>query len=448
MLASGFARDVRIEIGEDGTLTDLKTGAAAKPGDHLADIVVPGISDLHCHAFQRAMAGHAERTSGDKDTFWSWRTLMYDLANKITPDDLASIAAQAYLEFLKSGYTSVAEFHYLHGMGNKSAPGNVEMSEAIFVAATQTGIGLTHLPVLYEVSGFGQSQPSEAQKSFHHTPEEYVALLETLSQRAQHHGNINLGIAFHSLRAVRPETLINIDKWAGSSMTDRPVHIHIAEQEREVQDCLVHHGARPVEWLLDTVDVDASWCLIHATHMTRGEVERAAKTGAVAGLCPSTEANLGDGHFNLPRWLEHGGALGTGSDSNVCPSPVEELRWLEYGARLQNQQRLIATSDDQGNTGAFLWSRAAQGGAKALGRNTGVLKSGNAADFLVLDQNHPALCAAHGDGILNALIFGPSAGAICDVYVAGDRVIKNGAHAKEQEISARFNKTVRRLLDA
>lgn len=446
LLKDGFASAVRLETGEDGSICTLQTNTIARPGDMTADIIIPGMPNLHSHAFQRAMAGLAETSCGTSDTFWTWRHLMYDLANKISPDDLAAIATQAYLELLKFGYTSVAEFHYLHGLGDPSSPLNVEMSEAIFSAATQTGIGLTHLPVLYEIAGFGETEPAPEQKAFCHTPDDFIRLVETLTARAANYPNIDIGIAFHSLRAVRNKSLIDISKWAKQTLPGSPVHIHIAEQEQEVADCLERLGARPVEWLQGNVDVDETWCLVHATHMSDNEITAAAKTGSVAGLCPTTEANLGDGFFELTRWNEYGGAIGIGSDSNVCLSPVEELRLLEYGHRLRERRRLVATSPEHPGTGAFLWSAAAQGGAQALGRKAGALAIGNRADFLTLDAAHPALCTAANDGILNALIFGPSQGAIQDVYVNGVRVIHEGHHAREAEITARYTSCVTNLL--
>lgn len=446
-LETGFTRNIRIEIGGDGAILNLDTETDANPGDHLADIIVPGMPNLHSHAFQRATAGLTEHASGGSDTFWTWRSLMYDLAGRITPEDLKTIAAQAYLEFLKSGYTGVAEFHYLHGMAGTSSPLDMEMSEAIIASAEETGIALTHLPVLYEVSGFGKTQPSEAQKTFHHTPDDFVELVEKLTYTTRDKTDVEVGIGLHSLRAVQHQSLIDIDAWAKQSMAGSPVHIHIAEQEEELHDCLEYYGARPVEWLMNAVDVSDNWCLVHATHMTASESKVAIKSGATAGLCPTTEANLGDGFFELPHWIAHGGALGVGSDSNVCPSPVEELRLLEYGSRLRERRRLISTSPEHPGTGAFLWSAAAKGGARALARKTGSLKVGNKADFLALDGQHPALCAAKDSDILNALVFGPSTGAIRDVYVGGVRVIEAGHHDKEEEITARYRKCVARLLD-
>lgn len=446
LLKDGFASAVRLETGKDGSICALETNAIARPGDRLADIIIPGMPNLHSHAFQRAMAGLAETSSGSADTFWTWRHLMYDLANRITPDDLAAIATQAYLELLKSGYTSVAEFHYIHGMKDPSSPLNIEMSEAIFSAATQTGIGLAHLPVLYEIAGFGEAEPTPEQRAFCHTPDDFTRLVETLTARAANHPDIDIGIAFHSLRAVRNQSLMDISNWAKQTLPGSPVHIHIAEQEQEVADCLEHLGARPVEWLLGNVDVDETWCLVHATHMSNNEIAAAAKTGSIAGLCPTTEANLGDGFFELTRWNEYGGAIGIGSDSNICLSPVEELRLLEYAHRLRERRRLVATSPEHPGTGTFLWSTTTQGGAQALGRKAGTLAVGNKADFLTLDAAHPALCTSANDDILNALIFGPSQGAIRDVYVNGDRVIHKGHHRHEIEITARYTNCVTSLL--
>lgn len=420
LLPHGFEDDIRLAIDATGLITGIETAAKPGPGDVCADILIPGMSNLHCHAFQRAIAGLTEFASGDSDTFWTWRHLMYELANKVTPGDLSVVASQLYMELLKSGYTSVAEFHYIHGMTGNSVPLDKEMSLTILEAAKQTGIGLAHLPVLYEVSGFGAAECLPEQRTFSHTPEAFIDLVELLETRTKTEPDIGIGIGFHSLRAVRPDSLVEISNWAKRTMPDRPVHIHVAEQELEVRDCLEHHGARPVEWLLDNAEVSSNWCLVHATHMTDKEIGAAAKSGAIAGLCPTTEANLGDGFFDLPTWLEAGGALGVGSDSNVSTSPVEELRLLEYGARLRGQRRLVSTSPEHPGTGAFLWSAAASGGARALGRKTGAIAVGNKADLLSLNSSHPALCAAGDEDILNAFVFGPSQGAIRDVYVAAN----------------------------
>lgn len=447
LLPTGFMDNVRITIATDGEIARVESGLTPAPGDALADTLIPGIPNLHSHSFQRATAGLAEQTTGGSDTFWTWRTLMYELANKLRPVDVLAIASQLYMELLKSGYTSVAEFHYIHGITDGNARQDLEMSEAILEAARQTGIGLTLLPVLYEVSGFGASAPHPDQMTFRHTPQAFTELVEKLQQKTKGETNIGLGMAFHSLRAVKPESLAEIASWATRAMPDRPVHIHIAEQEREVAECLEKLGARPVEWLLGNANVDRNWCLIHATHMTAEEIESVAKSGAVAGLCPTTEANLGDGFFDLPRWLEGGGPLGVGSDANLSTSPVEELRLLEYGSRLRERRRLVATSPEHPGTGAFLWSAAAKGGAQALGRKSGAIEIGNRADFLNLDANHPALCASSGEDILSALVFGPSQGAIRDVYVAGRRVIEDGRHDQEVQISALYRKAVRSLLE-
>lgn len=446
-LPQGFEDDIRLDIDATGNITSIKTGAKPETGDMIADILIPGMPNVHSHAFQRAIAGLTEYTSSGSDTFWTWRSLMYHLANKVTPDDVVAIASQLYMELLKSGYTSVAEFHYIHGMADENAPLDREMSLAIFEAAKQTGIGLTHLPVLYEVSGFGAADPVLQQRTFLHTAETFVDLVESLQASAKIEPDIDLGIGFHSLRAVTPQSLAEISTWASHAMPDRPIHIHIAEQELEVRNCLEFYEARPVEWLLGNAPVNENWCLIHATHMIAKEIKGAGGAGAVIGLAPTTEANLGDGFFELPAWLEAKGSLGIGSDSNVCTSPAEELRLLEYGSRLRERRRLISTSPEHPGTGAFLWSTAARGGARALGRKAGTIAVGNKADVLNIDGAHPALCAAGAGDILNALVFGPSQGAIQDVYVGGVRAIEGGKHAAEADISACYRKTVSALLD-
>ncbi|HET7358834.1 MAG TPA: formimidoylglutamate deiminase, partial [Rhodanobacteraceae bacterium] len=323
--------------------------------------VLPGMPNLHSHAFQRAMAGLAERRGQGDDSFWSWRETMYAFAAALGPDDLQAIAAQLYVEMLKAGYTQVCEFHYLHHQPDGTPYADpAAMSLALVEAAREAGIGLTLLPVLYMRGGFDGRPLSPRQRRFGHDVDGFMALFERL--RALHEPMLRVGIALHSLRAV-PEAAMRevLDAVAG---TGCPIHIHVAEQIGEVQDCLAVHNARPVEWLLDHAPVDARWCLVHATHLTDDELRRAAASGAVAGLCPTTEANLGDGLFPLAAWLDAGGTLGIGSDSHISVSPVEELRWLEYGQRLASRHRNVAARGAGKSVGETLWTAALAGGAQ------------------------------------------------------------------------------------
>jgi formimidoylglutamate deiminase len=453
-LPEGWARDIRLTFSSGGTICRLEKDTAPKPTDAKVEVLIPAMANVHSHGFQRAMAGLTENGSGQAGSFWTWRNLMYKLANQVSPEDLLIIASQLYMELLKSGYTSVGEFHYLHRQGGAASGNSLPMSEALAEAAENTGIALTHLPVLYETSGFGADKPTPEQSGFYHKPDDFVSLLDQLKTKLTTQSETTLGIAFHSLRAVKQQTLAEILAWSANNLPGCPLHIHIAEQEREVTECLDHYGARPVEWLMDQTDLNNNWCLIHATHMLASECEKAASTGAIAGLCPTTEANLGDGFFDITPWKKAGGAWGIGSDANVCMNPAEELRLLEYGARLRERRRLVITSTDTQNTSANLWQSAAEQGARALGRKAGSIAVGQKGDLLGLKEQHIAFAAVDFeskdhqslDTVLDCLIFGPSEGAVREVFVAGQQVIHQGRHAKEDEISARFHKVAKQWL--
>ncbi|MEN6539741.1 MAG: formimidoylglutamate deiminase, partial [Mizugakiibacter sp.] len=367
-LPAGWSGGTRIGIGADGRFARID--GAPGDGAALGRFVLPGMPNLHSHAFQRAMAGLAERRGRDDDSFWSWRETMYAFAGRVGPDELRAIAAQLYVEMLKAGYTQVCEFHYLHHRpdGTPYAPAEA-MSLALVEAAREAGIGLTLLPTLYMTGGFDGRPLSERQRRFGHAVDAFLALVERLRK---HEGPmLRVGIALHSLRAV-PEAALR-EVLAAEVARQCPIHIHIAEQLGEVQDCLAVRRARPVEWLLDHAPVDARWCLVHATHMTEQETRGVAARGAVAGLCPTTEANLGDGLFRLGEYLDAGGRLGIGSDSHISVSPVEELRWLEYGQRLQTRHRNVAARTPGASVGETLWAAALDGGARASGVALGAL---------------------------------------------------------------------------
>ncbi len=380
LLPEGFAPGVRLDIDGRGDLLAVEPGAGAAGAERLAGIVVPGMPNLHSHAFQRAMAGLAERQGPGEASFWTWRAVMYRFLERIGPDELTAIAAQLYVEMLEAGYTAVGEFHYLHHQPDGSAyadPG--ELSQAILAAQQQTGIGLTHLPVLYMSGGFGGAPPDPGQRRFLHDPEGFGRLLERLRPALAGDPNLRLGVAPHSLRAVPDRALLQTISVIERIDPEAPVHIHVAEQVREVRDCLAWCGQRPVAHLLETAPVGSRWCLIHATHMDDDETEALARSGAVAGLCPTTEANLGDGLFNLAAFLGAGGRIGIGSDSHVSISPIEELRWLDYGQRLNQLRRLVAASTAEPHCGARLWHASPRGrrpGAGPQDRPPGARPSG------------------------------------------------------------------------
>ncbi|HET9818995.1 MAG TPA: formimidoylglutamate deiminase [Rhodanobacteraceae bacterium] len=416
--------------------TDAKTFGE----DVRARFVLPGMPNLHSHAFQRAMAGLAERRGPGDDSFWTWREAMYAFASRIGPDDLHAIAAQLYVEMLKAGYTHVCEFHYLHNAPDGAPYADpAAMSRAVIAAARETGIGLTLLPVLYMTGGFDGRPLSERQRRFGLSMEAYLGLLESLAPDESL--MLRIGVALHSLRAV-PEAAMR--EVLGSQQAEgRVVHIHIAEQIGEVQDCLAVRGARPVQWLFDHADVGARWCLVHATHLDDAELLALAKSGAVAGLCPTTEANLGDGLFPLVRYLEAGGALGIGSDSHISVSPVEELRWLEYGQRLVTRHRNIAAREPGGSVGETLWNAALRGGRQAAGLpGPG---GGAREDFVVLDDASPLLAARDERSALDTLLFAGNTPLVRDVMVDGNWVVRDFRHRAEESIAARYREVVQAL---
>jgi formimidoylglutamate deiminase len=446
LLPDGFAAGVRLEIDARGDLAAVQAGASAAGAQWLAGVVLPGMPNLHSHAFQRAMAGLAERQGPGEASFWTWRAVMYRFLERIGPDELAAIAAQLYVEMLEAGYTAVGEFHYLHHRPDGGAYDDpAELSQAILSAQRETGIGLTHLPVLYMTGGFGGAPPDAGQRRFVHDLESFGALLERVRDMIKGDPNLRLGMAPHSLRGVPDEALRAAIGILDRIDLDAPIHIHVAEQAREVRDCLAWCGRRPVAHLLDLVAVGRRWCLIHATHMDDEEVLELARSGAVAGLCPTTEANLGDGLFQLAAFLDACGRFGIGSDSHVSVSPIEELRWLEYGQRLDTLRRLVASSLEEPHCGARLWRAALAGGAQALGRRIGRLAPGCRADLIRLDTDHPVLAGRRGEVLLDSLVFSGNANPVQDVMVGGRWVVRDGRHIEAERIAAAYRATMVRL---
>ncbi len=437
LLDDRVEQHVLIDVAADGTFTCVTPGSREK-AQRLAGVVVPGMPDLHSHAFQRAMAGLAERSGPEGDSFWRWRDVMYRFVSVLTPDDVEAIAAQLYVETLLHGYTSVAEFHYLHNAPDGSRYTDpTELAQRIVAAARSTRIGLTLLPVLYRHSQFGGAPTTEAQRRFVLSVDDYADLCETMRRR------VATGIAPHSLRAVTPAELDAVIAMARAG----PIHMHVAEQEKEVVDCRAWCGTGPVAWLLDHAPVDHQWCLVHATHIDPVERRRLAASGAVTGLCQTTEANLGDGIFPLREYLANGGRFGIGSDSNVCTSPVEELRWLEYIRRLETRTRNVTEMHPGASVALNLYRRALAGGAQALKRDTGVIAPGKMADLVVLDTEHPALAGRSGDGVLDAWLFSGNSTPVRDVMVGGSWVVREGRHPAQEVIADAFRRTMRRLAD-
>jgi formimidoylglutamate deiminase len=401
-------------------------------------LTLPGIPNIHSHAFQRAMAGLAERQSEREDSFWTWRELMYRFAGRVTPESMHDIAAQVFVEMLQAGYTSVCEFHYLHHQADGRPYGDPSaMSQALIAAARETGIRLTLLPVLYLSGGFDGRPLSDRQRRFGHSIESYLSLLDTL--RAEEGPPLRIGIALHSLRAV-PAAAIKEILSTPQAGAPRPIHIHIAEQIGEVEECVALRGARPVEWLLANAPVNEHWTLVHATHLTEAEVRGAAESKAVVALCPTTEANLGDGIFPLREFLGRHGRFGIGSDSNVSVSPVEELRWLEYGQRLITRQRNIAVNREMPSTGENLVALAVSGGRQSNGQGA------QEEDRVELDPAALALAGAAAADVHDRFVFAGNRNLVKDVFVCGAQVISNGEHAKGEEIARRYQKALRALL--
>jgi len=456
LLPDGWAADVLFEIGADGTLLNVLPGASTHDGaavaPRVAGPVVPGMPNLHSHAFQRAMAGLTEQVghggAGGGDSFWTWRQVMYGFVGQLNPDQVQAIAAQLYVEMLKAGYTAVGEFHYLHhDPEGRPYADFAEMSERIVTAAQATGIGLTHLPVLYGYGGFGGRPAGGGQRRFLHDVNAFLRLINRLLQRHGRNPQVRIGMAPHSLRAVTAEMLKEAVHGLDEFDDTAPIHIHIAEQVKEVEDCRAWSNQRPVEWLLNNQPLGPRWCLVHATHMTEGETGRLARSGAVVGLCPTTEGNLGDGFFQAPEFLRNGGAFGIGSDSHISVSPVEELRWLEYGQRLLYRRRnmLAAGGDRSPSVGAALYRAAVAGGATALGRPIGRLAPGCRADLVVIDTEKPALIGKSGDVLLDAVVFAGNENPVRDVMVGGRWVVAEGRHIAEHLVLSRYRAAIEQL---
>ncbi|NYA43327.1 formimidoylglutamate deiminase [Serratia sp. JSRIV001] len=436
LLPTGWAHNVRLEVDAHGQLAQVTPNTDSDGCLRLHGDVVPGMPNLHSHAFQRAMAGLAEVAGNPQDSFWTWRDLMYRLVQRLTPEQVGVIARQLYIEMLKGGYTQVAEFHYLHHTPEgKAYADRGEMTGRLSEAALQAGIGMTLLPVLYSYAGFG-AQPAQAgQRRFIQSAESYLEQQQVIARQLAGQPLQNQGLCFHSLRAVE---LGQMQQILAASDQALPVHIHIAEQQKEVNDCLAWSGQRPVAWLYEHLPVDSRWCLVHATHLDREELEQLARSKAVAGLCPTTEANLGDGIFPGDSYLHHQGRWGIGSDSHVSLNVVEELRWFEYGQRLRDQRRNRLTTPEQPAVADVLYQQALRGGAQACGTAIGKLAVGYRADWLVLDGEDPYLASAPDASILNRWLFAGGKEQIRDVFVAGRQVIEQGRHALQQQSSAEF----------
>jgi formimidoylglutamate deiminase len=424
LLPKGWARDVTIAV-DKGDIVEVKAGA--RGGERLAGPVLPGMANLHSHAFQRAMAGLTEMRGPGEDDFWTWRELMYRFVERLTPAQAKAIATHLYVEMLLHGYTAVAEFNYVHDFDGHLA------------AARETGIAITLLPSLYTWSGFGTKPLQPRQRRFSSSVKDIARAVESVKRYAS--PDVRIGVAPHSLRAVDPAALKEV-----IGITDGPIHIHAAEQTKEVDECKAALGKRPVEWLLSQMPIDERWCIVHATHMTDEETRALAASGAVAGLCPTTEGNLGDGIFPLAEYRASRGRYGIGGDSHVSRDPAEELRLLEYFQRVTARKRNVVTSAASPGVGTTLWREAAAGGAQAIGRRMGAIAPGMRADLVVLDADHADLTGRTGDAIANALVFSGARDLVRDVMVAGRWVVKRGKHAAEEAAASTYKRAVKQLL--
>ena len=441
-LAEGWAENVRLTIA-DGHVGAIEVAVPPQPGDDRHAILIPGLPNLHSHAFQRGMAGLAERAGEGDDSFWTWREVMYRFVDRLDPDGMRAIAALAYAEMLESGFTRVGEFHYLHQSPDGRPYGDIAaMAQAIAAAADETGIGLTLLPVFYAHSGFGGAAPTAAQRRFVNDLDSYAALIEASRAAVAGLGDAIVGVAPHSLRAVTAAELTAVAAMAAGA----PLHIHIAEQIAEVEACRAWSGARPVEWLMANAEVGADWCLVHATHVTEAEWRAIAQSGAVVGLCPITEANLGDGLFPAREFLADGGRFGVGSDSNVEIDAAAELRLLEYGQRLAHRGRNLLAGGAGRSTGAALHQAAQAGGGQALGQAGHGIATGAAADLVSLTAADPALAARRGDAILDSWIFGRGARLVDCVWRRGVQCVTGGRHVARAAIDARYRAAMQALL--
>ena len=443
LLPGGWAERVLIEADAAGDITAVTPGAAP-PGTarRLSGHVVPGMPNLHSHAFQRAMAGGAEKRSpAGQDSFWTWRETMYRFVGRFSPEDAEGVAAQLHAELLEHGFTAIAEFHYLHHQPDGSPYADVaEMAKRQLAAARWTGIGITLLPSLYRHGGIFEKRPHDGQRRFLNDIDRFQAIVEASRAACAGDPQAAVGLAPHSLRAVTPDMLRAIQDFAG------PIHIHAAEQPKEVEECLAATGARPVRWLLDNMPLDARWVLIHATHLDESEVVDLARSGATAGLCPTTEASLGDGIFRLPDFLSAGGRFGIGTDSHVGTAPAFELRQLETSQRLRDHARAVATAEQNPHPGRTLFDAALAGGAQASGRKLGAIAAGMRCDLVELDDTHPLLLGREGDALLDAWVFSGQGNAVRSVACGGKMVVEAGRHVNAMAIRDAFGLAMRRLM--
>ncbi len=434
LLPDGWAAGVRIAVDDAGAIAAVEPGVAPGAARRLSGHVVPGMPNLHSHAFQRAMAGGAERRSpAGQDSFWTWRETMYRFVGLFSPEDAEAVAAQLYAECLEHGFTAICEFHYLHHQPDGTPYAErAEMALRHVAAAKWAGIGMTMLPSLYRHGGIFGKEPHAGQRRFLNDVEGFCGIVRGVRDAVANDAQFAVGLAPHSLRALQG--------------FDGPIHIHAAEQPKEVEECLAATGTRPVRWLLEHMPLDERWVLIHATHLDDGEVRALAPTGAVAGLCPTTEASLGDGIFRLPEFLAAGGRIGIGTDSHVGTAPAFELRQLETSQRLRDHARAVATAEQNPHPGRTLFDAARAGGAQASGRRIGAIAVGMRADLVELDDTHPLLVGRAGDALLDAWVFSGQGNPVRTTICGGRVVVEAGRHVEAMAIRDAFTAAMKRLL--
>jgi formimidoylglutamate deiminase len=446
LLPDGWHNDVLLSVDENGLIRSVVADSGSREAVTVKGIAVPGMANVHSHAHQRAMAGLAEVSGPQDDSFWTWREVMYGFALKIEPDELEAVAAQLYMEALKAGFTSIGEFQYLHHRPDGLPYDEpAELSLHCLDAAKMAGIAVTILPTLYKFGGFGGKPPHVGQRRFINDADQYLGIVARLDREVKADSQAQLGISPHSLRAVTPELLQDVLEEFDRLRPSGPIHMHVAEQVKEVEECVAFSGKRPVELLMSMQRLSRRWCLIHATHMSDAETDSLAASGAIAGLCPTTEANLGDGIFNGQRFLEKGGRFAIGSDSHVTVSAAEDLRQLEYSQRLKLRLRNVLAGKPHQSTGRRLFEVAAAAGARAIAQPQGAIAKGLRADIVILDPDHPSLIGRSGDSILDSWIFSGGNACVKDVYVGGKQVVKERRHVEEEKITERFRKALIRL---
>lgn len=450
LMPDGWADNVIVEIDKDGWIVGVDAfkdpDIAKKNAEVLDGPLIPGMPNVHSRSFQRAMAGLTERAGGRKETFWNWRETMYRLSAQLSPDDIGALAAQVFVEMLKGGYTSVGEFHYIHNQQDGTPYKDPsQTSQAIVQAALSAGIELTLFPALYAYGGFGEKPPADGQKRFLNTVPSLMRIIEEVHGQYRNTPQISVGLAHHSLRAVSPEMLREATAAARLLIPDCPVHIHAAEYTAEVEGCLEWSGLRPVEWLLENTNIDDRWCVVHATHINSDETARLAQSGAIAGLCPMTEANLGGGIFPLLEFFHAGGWFAIGSGSNITISAKQELRWLEYIQRLVHRERKLIQSPEIPSVGGMLMDRTVAGGARAIGKKTGKIAAGYRADFVVLDTNLASMTGKVRDHVLDAAIFASNQNPVKHVMSGGKWAVRERKHKREDHVLENYRKVMESL---